>query len=350
MNNKTNSTNMPHPQAFYLNALNIAFQNNFLKLYPFCSHYSSYHQAWQIFSTSHSIKFSPEKSWQELKERNISFILNSDKKFPLLLQKINYPPLGIYYQGQLSFPMIPIAVVGTRKISNYGQLVTEKIVQELVHYNFLIISGLARGVDTIAHRTTLQNSGKTIAVLGSGFDHVSPPSNRQLARQISKQGAIITEYPLPSLPYPSNFPWRNRIISGLARATLVIEAPEKSGALITAKFALEQNRDVFAIPGSILRNNSRGTNKLIQQGAKLITAIEDILEEFNIPLEKINITPPQLSATETLIYHQLSTQPVSVDKIIANTHLPSAVVLTQLSMLELKKLVKSVSGNYYSKL
>ena len=341
---------MPHPQAFYLHALNVAFQNNLLKLYPFCSRYSNYSQAWHNFSRHHAVNFSPEKSWQELKEKHITFILNSDPEFPLLLKKINYPPLGIYYQGKLNFSGIPLAVVGTRKCTAYGKLVTEKIVQELVRYNFTIISGLALGIDTISHRTTLQNNGSTIAVLGSGLNHISPISNIRLSQQIIKQGAIVSEYPPSAVPYPSNFPWRNRIISGLAKATLVIEAPQKSGALITAKFALEQNRDVFAIPGSIFNPNSQGTNKLIQQGAKLITKAKDILEEFNIAPQPQPINMPVLTSKEEIVYRQLSSQPISIDKIIANTRLPSSVVLAQLSMLELKHLIKSDSGNYYFKI
>ena len=341
---------MPHPQAFYLHALNIAFQNNFLKLYSFCSRFSNYSEGWNNFTRHHNVSFSPEESWQELKDKHIEFILNSHPKFPPLLKQINYPPLGIYYKGNIDFLGQPLAVVGTRKCTVSGKLITEKIVQELARYNFVIISGLARGIDTIAHQVALRNRSFTIAVLGSGINIISPPSNRNLARKIINQGLLVSEYPPAMPPYPGNFPWRNRIISGLAKAVLVIEAPQKSGALITAKFALEQNRDVFAVPGSILSQKSQGTNYLIQQGAKLIQTTDNILEEFNINPQTIHSPKVLLSPQEQAVYNQLTNQPLSVDKIIANTHLPSSIVLTQLSMLELKQLIKSVSGNYYFKI
>ena len=173
-------------------------------------------------------------------------------------------------------------------MSAYGKLVTKKLVKELVDYNFVIVSGLAEGVDTIAHKTALKNKGKTIAVLGSGLNKIFPYNNRKLAQEITKHGALITEYPLESPPLKHYFPWRNRIISGLCSAIIVIEAPERSGALITARFALEQNREVFAIPGSIFNKNSIGTNNLIKQGAKLVSKIEDILEELNMQLAFIS--------------------------------------------------------------
>jgi len=275
---------MPHQkEKIYLNALNLVFQENFLQLTAILKAYPSYSQAWKRISSTQHIPLSPQQAWEKLEKRKIKFVLPSEKAYPFLLKKISVPPRGLYYQGSLFPEMIPLAVVGTRKISNYGKTVVKKIVQELVNYNFITVSGLAEGVDTIAHQTALKNKGKTIAVLGSGLDNIYPVSNKKLAQQIIKMGAVISEYPLGTSPHRSNFPCRNRIISGLSRGTLVIEAPVKSGALITANFALEQNREVFAIPGTIFQQNSQGTNKLIQEGAKLVTTINDILKELNIP-------------------------------------------------------------------
>ncbi len=275
---------MPHQkEKIYLNALNLAFQDNFLQLAAILKPYPSYAQAWRKISSLQHIPLSPQQAWEKLEKSKIKFVLPSEKEYPFLLKEISVPPRGLYYQGNFFPEMIPLAVVGTRKISNYGKTVAKKIVQELVRYNFIIVSGLAEGVDTIAHQTALKNGGRTIAILGSGLDNIYPASNQKLAQQIIQMGAVVSEYPLGTLPHRSNFPCRNRIISGLSWGTLVIEAPIKSGALITANFALEQNREVFAIPGPVFQLNSQGTNRLIQEGAKLVININDILKELNIP-------------------------------------------------------------------
>lgn len=343
---------MPHQkEKILLNALNLAFQNNFLQLASFLKHFSSYEEAWRKLSSLKKISFSPQDAWQELEKRQIAFSLLGEDNYPSLLKEIAFPPRGIYYQGNLFPEMIPLAVVGTRKVSDYGRIVTEKIVKELIPYNILIVSGLAYGVDTIAHYTAVKNGGKTIAVLGSGLDHISPASNLRLAQKIIHQGALVSEYPLGTISYPSYFPWRNRIISGLSRGTLVIEAPKKSGALITARFALEQNREVFAIPGSIFNSNSEGTNKLIQQGAKLVSLVQDILEEFNIPLKPPSSFHPSLEEEENKIYHCFSpATPLTIDKIAEKLKLPPAEILAKLSILELKGLVKSIAGGRYLKI
>ena len=276
---------MPHQEEkIYLNALNVVFKNDFLKLLPILSASKSFKDCWKKLSIKQKEHIDPCNEWQKLQKQKIDFILPSENKYPYLLKEISYAPSSFYIKGKIPEKMPCIAIVGTRKISPYGKLVTEKLVQKLVYYNFVIISGLAYGIDTIAHKTALKNKGKTIAILGSGLNKIFPYSNRELAQEIIKHGALITEYPLESPPLKHYFPWRNRIISGLSLATVVIEAPERSGALITARFALEQNREVFAIPGSIFNENSIGTNNLIKQGAKLVSQIEDIFEELNIQL------------------------------------------------------------------
>ncbi|MDD3488252.1 MAG: DNA-processing protein DprA [Candidatus Pacebacteria bacterium] len=272
---------MPHQKdKIYLNALNRAFANNFLELFSLLSSGKSIQDIWNNPNPSLKKNINPFKEWQYLKEKQINFVLNKDKEFPLLLKEIPQAPFGFYIKGKIPEKMPLIAVVGTRKISSYGKIVTEKIVQELIKYNFVIVSGLAYGIDTIAHQSALKNQGKTVAILGSGINNIFPLTNQKLAEQITKNGALISEYSLNTYPLKPYFPWRNRIISGLCLATIIIEAPERSGALITARFALEQNREVFAIPGSILNENSVGSHNLIKQGAKLVSQIEDILEEL----------------------------------------------------------------------
>jgi len=347
---------MPHQEEkIYLNALNVAFKNNFLKLFPLLSFSQSFKNTWEKLSINQKENIDPYKEWQKIQKQKIDFIISSENKYPDLLKEISYSPSSFYIKGKIPEEMPCIAIVGTRKISAYGKLVTEKLVQELVRYNFIIVSGLAYGVDTIAHKTALENQGKTIAVLGSGLNNVYPYSNKKLSQEIAKHGALITEYPLEAPALRRYFPWRNRIISGLSLATVVIEAPEKSGALITAQFALEQNREVFAIPGSIFNKNSIGTNNLIKQGAKLVSQIEDIFEELNIqytlPIIK---DPPNLkfdNKEEEKIYKSLSKEkPLAIDKIIEISNLCPKEALVILTTLEIKGFIKNIDGGNYIKL
>ena len=209
-----------------------------------------------------------------------------NKNYPKLLKEISNPPVNIYVRGdEKILNKSGIAVVGTRNLSAYGEKSTKILVKELVERGFVIVSGLALGIDTIAHQTAIENGGLTIAVLGSSIDDKSiyPKENIKLAEEIVKSGgAVISEYPSPFTAKKYTFPQRNRIVSGLSKATVVIEAPEKSGALITAKFALEQNREVFALPGEIFAENSIGTNNLIKQGAQLITSAKEVIETLGI--------------------------------------------------------------------
>ena len=221
----------------------------------------------------------------------------------------------------------------------------------LVRNGVTIISGLARGVDAIAHRTALDFGGRTIAVLGSGPDNIYPPEHRDMARQIVRgQGAIVTDYPLGTEPESKNFPPRNRIISGLALGVVVVEAGERSGALITAQFAVEQGRDVFAVPGNVNSRASQGTNRLIQQGAKLICEVDDVLEELNLRMV-FEHTAVQQALPETVeeaaLFAHLSSEPVHVDALSRNTGLPSQVVSGTLALLELKGIVRQVGGMNY---
>lgn len=346
---------MPHhEEKIYLNALNVAFKNNFLKLFPLLSSSQTFKSAWEKLSVSQKEDIDPYKEWQEIEEQKIGFIISSDNKYPDLLKEISYSPSSFYIKGEIPEEAPRIAIVGTRKISAYGKLVTEKLVQELTRHNFIIVSGLAYGVDTIAHKSALENQGKTIAVLGSGLNNIYPYSNKRLSKEIAKHGAIITEYPLEAPALRRYFPWRNRIISGLSLATVVIEAPEKSGALITAQFALEQNREVFAIPGSIFNKNSIGTNNLIKQGAKLVSQIEDIFEELNIqytlPIIKDSPSLKFDNKQEEKIYQLLPKEnSLAIDKIIEISNLSPKETLVILTTLELKEFIKNTDGGNYIK-
>jgi len=246
-----------------------------------------------------------------------------------------------------------LAVVGSRKFSSYGKMAAEKIIGILSQNNLTITSGLALGIDAIAHLTALEAGGRTIAVLGSGLDkeNIYPSANRYLADKIiSSGGTIISEFPIGTPPLKHNFPQRNRLIAGISIGTLVIEADEKSGALITARYALEQNREVFAVPGSIFSNQSRGTNKLIKQGAIPITAAEDIIEALNLaqatgPIDKKNIVPQ--TPEEEKIFLQLSHEPMHIDELMRLTKLDTSKINSTLTIMEMKGLVKNLGGMQY---
>jgi len=230
-------------------------------------------------------KINPDYEMEKLEEEKIGLITIQDELYPKLLKEIYAPPAMLYIRGSFKLnDKISLGIVGTRKLSNYGQQITPIITSGLSKSGITIVSGLAKGIDTIAHQTAINSKGRTIAVLGSGVDTKSiyPTINKYLAEKIIENGAVISEFPINTKPLAQNFPQRNRIISGLSLGILIIEAPEKSGAMITARNALEQNRDVFAIPGHILSNNSLGPNSLIKMGAKLVTKTSDILEELNL--------------------------------------------------------------------
>ena len=271
--------------------------------------------------------------------------------YPSRLKEIyDYPPV-LYVRGSL----LPedewcLAVVGTRRATVYGRQVTEEIVTDLAQNKITIVSGLAKGIDSVAHSSALDAGGRTIAVFASGLDTVYPSENAELARRIIRQGALVSEYPLGTRPRAENFPRRNRIMSGLSLGVLVVEANESSGAMITAHMALEQNREVFAIPGNILSPSSRGTNHLIQEGAKLVRSYTDILEELNLTtvarqMEMKEIIPS--SDTEALLLKELSAEPAHIDEVCRSSGLPAATVSSTLAMMELKGLVKQAGTMSY---
>lgn len=296
----------------------------------------------------------PNEEWEKLEKEEVNFKTILDNDYPRLLKEIYDAPPILYYRGSLEpLNQFCLAVVGTRKFSPYGRQAAEEIVFDLASQGITIVSGLALGIDAIAHEACLKAKGKTIAVLGSGIDwqNIYPATNRYLAKKIIETGgAVVSEYPIGTMPAKFTFPMRNRIISGLSLGTLVIEAPESSGALITAKHALEQNREVFALPGNIFNYHSQGTNNLIKQGAKLVTKASDILEEFNWQQiadfgAETKITPDSLE--EEIILKILSKEPLHIDKIANGSKLKVNVLASLLTMMEIKGMVKDVGGKNY---
>jgi DNA processing protein len=297
-------------------------------------------------------RISLETEMEKLESYGIKVLTYHSPDYPARLKEIyDYPPI-LYVRGSiLAQDEWCLAVVGTRRPTVYGRQVTEEIVTELARSKITIVSGLAKGIDTIAHQSALEAGGRSIAAFACGLDVVYPAENANLARTIIKQGALVSEYHLGTRPKPENFPRRNRIMSGLILGVLVVEAGATSGALITAHLALEQNREVFAIPGSILSPASRGTNHLIQEGAKLVSDFTDILEELNLTavaeqLEMKEIIPS--SETEALLLKQLGAEPIHIDEVCRSSGLPMSTVSSSLAMMELKGLVKQVGAMNYS--
>jgi len=291
------------------------------------------------------------------RSEGVSIVTSGDTAYPDRLRRIyDYPPL-LYIKGTLTTEDIPVAVVGSRNASPYGRYVTERLCRELAYRGVTVVSGLARGIDTCAHRGALSGRGRTIAVMGCGIDVIYPPDNRKLHGEIVAGGAVVTEFPFGTEPDRPHFPARNRIISGLSLGVLIVEAGEKSGSLITARCALDQGREVFAVPGSIDLPGSRGTNKLLRQGAKLVESAEDILEEILPQLESpltvrqkeksgplarsdrpSAATPDRepLTEKESRLLVFITEKPLDADTIINRSGLAAAEVLAMLLSLELK--------------
>jgi DNA processing protein len=292
------------------------------------------------------------KQLTQIQKGNIDILSYWDSNYPESLKKIYDPPAFLFIRGAI-LPQddLSIGIVGSRVPSLYGKNVTEQFAQELVQLKFTIISGLARGIDTMAHKSALKAGGRTIAVLGCGIDYIYPPENKKLFEQIADNGALISEYPLGTFPDAGNFPRRNRIISGLSLGVLIAEAGAKSGALITAFQALEQNREVFAIPGPINSGKSAGSNQLIKEGAKLVQGVQDIIRELEnqveIGVKKPQKLHPNLQGLEKKIYDFLEDEPQHVDALAMKSGKSVPEVLTVLLTLELMGVVKQLSGKMF---
>lgn len=281
-----------------------------------------------------------------------SVMTSRDPAYPRLLAAISHPPPILTVRGTLQpGDQQALAVVGLRRASAYGLRLAEKMSRDLAACGLTIVSGLARGIDTAAHRGALAAGGRTLAVMGSGLDICYPPENKKLYDEIARQGAILSEFPPGTPPLPTHFPRRNRIISGLSLGTLVVEAAERSGSLITARCALEQGREVFAIPGNVGSPPSEGTNRLIQAGAKLVREIPDILEEIAPQIEALpptdHLARPPRGSREYQLYEILSDEPCHIDDLIFRSRLSPADVNGILLQLELQGTAKQLGGQHY---
>lgn len=319
-------------------------------------------------AVAQAIQQGPDRETQEAIDRElellerlrISVVTYLDAAYPARLKTIADPPPLLYLSGALEEKdRHAVAIVGARRATAAGRLVTEHLSRDLAEAGFTVVSGLARGVDAAAHRGALAAQGRTVAVLGCGIDRTYPPEHRTLRQQIEAQGAVLSEFPLGAYPHAYHFPRRNRIISGLSLGVMVTEATLQSGSLITARLAAEQGREVFAVPGFVQAENSRGPNGLIKQGAKLVETVADVIEELlpqlDVPFrERLQARcpkqaedRPQLEEAERRLHDALSFEPMPIDDLIACTGLPAAEVAGLLLAMELKGAVRQLSGRSY---
>jgi len=295
----------------------------------------------------------PDLEWEKMQKADIQMITMDDSAYPILLKEIANPPFILYIRGNIDLNSTPmISIVGPRKFSAYGSQVASTFAKDLAQAGVIVVSGMALGIDAIAHQGALDVGGQTIAVLGDGLDDPSihPRNNFNLSRDIIENGALVSEFPFGTPPLAFNFPARNRIIAGLTLGTLVIEAGEKSGTLITASLALDSNREVFSVPGSIFSQQSIGTNELIKKGAKVVTGVKDILEELNLGKGQIqkDIIPKDFETPEEkIIMKLLSHEPIHIDNIAKVSKLSMSQISSQLSMMEIKGWIKNIGGQNY---
>lgn len=301
--------------------------------------------------------YHPDRLIELCEKEKYQILTPKDVRYPPLLRAITDPPSVLYLNGELKQEdNMALAVVGTRGMTYYGRKQTERLTAELVRAGFTVVSGMARGVDGTAHRTALATGGRTVAVLGSGFLNIFPPEHKDLYRQIAEQGAVLSEFPPYQISLPGHFPQRNRIVSGMSLGVLVIESPKKSGSLITARMALDQDREVFAVPGPVDAVHSRGCNRLIRDGAHLVESIDDILddlgplpfpaarpEEPGIPI--LHPAESRLNEREKKVLALIETTPRTVDSVIAASGMNPGQVLAVLSVLETGRFVVREGGN-----
>jgi DNA processing protein len=338
-----------------------------IRLRKLISHFGSVSDAWNakefdLYATGLDEKslrslvnarkvYSPENELERLRKANASAVCWEDKTYPRLLKEVDDPPPVLIIKGELKREdEFAIGIVGTRRATVYGKEVTTMLATELSQNKITVISGLARGIDAHAHQAAINANGRTIAVLGCGVDQLYPPENRKLSEQIVEHGAIVSDYPIGTPPDKSNFPPRNRIISGLTLGVVVVEADERSGAMITAQFALEHGRDVFAVPGNIFNRSSKGTNKLIRDGATPVLDTNSILEQLNLSAvadrNEVKAVVPE-NDTEKKIVSRLSYEPTLIDDIVRELSLPIDAVTSALALMELKGMVRQANGASY---
>ncbi len=338
-----------HP---YFHAAALALNGDIAKLRKLKERHATWKTAWETLATRSSAP-APEAAWETLLRAHIALVLREDAGFPSLLREISPPPLGLYVRGTLSPAERPaLAIVGTRKATRSGRELAHALAREL-GASFSIVSGLALGVDAAAHAGCLEGNGHTVAVLAGGVDAPQPQTNAALAARILERGgALVSEYPTGSAPVPYRFLERNRIVSGLSRGVVLVEAPEGSGSLVTARLALEQNREVFVLPGPVTHTNFRGSHELIRTGARLVRNAADILEDLGYAEDAHSPQSPRalppLNADEEAVVAALrdAAAPLSVDFIVGATSLGPSTVNRTLSFLLMKNVVQETEGGY----
>lgn len=301
----------------------------------------------QFFSEKQDV--CPEKALKAVQKEGVSVVTFFDNDYPKRLRDIYDPPPVLFIRGELQDADIQsLAIVGSRQATGYGLTVARKFARELAQANVTVVSGLARGIDTAAHRGALEGKGRTVAVLGSGIDVPYPRENKKLMEDIAASGACISEFPLQTAPLAMHFPMRNRIIAGISMGVLVVQAKERSGASITADFALEQGKDVFAVPGNIDVLQSRGPHGLIKQGAKLAEDVADILEDMGIsPARNLEKSVESAHGAETQVFETLHFDPKHIDTVIEETSLSISEVSTALLLLQMKGLIRELPGKLF---
>ena len=332
-------------RKFY-NAAAIALKGNYKKLKKLKDSYGSWKAAWKNIDGAQN----PDQEYARLEKIGIKIILLEDSSYPELLKQIPFPPLALYVLGNLGYTEPAVAIIGTRMPTPQGKELAGIFSGKLSSAGIPIISGLALGIDAEAHKGALENSGKTIAVLGTPLDNIYPRQNSRIADDILESGgAIISEFALGHPYNPANFLARNRIVSGLSNGILIIEAPERSGSLATAKFALEQNREIFVIPGNTSSSNYKGSNALLKSGANLVTEPDDILQYFNISPEKISSTDQSISEHDKMILDIIKKLDgrATIDNIMKSADLDVPELNKTLALLTIKGIIKELNGKYF---
>ncbi|MBM3257134.1 MAG: DNA-protecting protein DprA [Candidatus Liptonbacteria bacterium] len=340
---------MPSEEHLFLNAVATACEGEYSRLKKLYEEHHTWSTAWEAIRTKYP-KINPQAAWEKLEKTNTHLLLPSDSEFPPLLKEIPFPPFALYYRGHLPAPPPALAIVGTRKATQNGRLLAETLAGELAG-TFTIVSGLALGIDAAAHTGCLKNNGLTFAVLAGGVEAPHPRTNESLANQIlEKGGALLSEYPLGITPLPRRFLERNRLVSGLSQGIVVIEAPEESGALATARFALDQNREVFVVPGPVTHPNFRGSHSLLRKGARPVRSTADILEDLEMsPAPKVNpLFTASLGKVEQALLEALKSSPqgLSVDILAEKTDTEVMAVNRALSFLLLENMVQETEDGY----
>lgn len=291
------------------------------------------------------------KQMEVIDKLDVKILTFIDDEYPENLKNLQDSPPLLYVRGDLKTEdNNAIAIVGSRRATVYGKLVAERFASEFARAGVTVVSGMARGIDSSAHKSTLKNGGRTIAVFGCGIERIYPPENKELMHEIIRNGACVSEFPIGTLPLAGNFPTRNRIISGLSRAVVVIEATMHSGTFSTVEWALEQAKDVFAVPGNVTSPMSMGTNKLILDGAKPVTAASDVLDFLGIhPGLEERVKQINLSGDEKKVFESLSYDPIQIDELSENLHIQVSKVSAILLTLELKEIVRQLPGRYFIK-